>query len=322
MRVLVTGGAGYIGSVTVERLVERGDQVVVFDDLSSGHRQALMEGAELVVGDLLDPDSIAGALSAGFDAVVHFAAKALVSESMREPDRYWAVNETGSRNLLVAMRDAGVRGLVCSSTCAVYGEPKQMPITEEAPPRPVNPYGASKLAMDEAIAEEASRGLAAISLRYFNVAGASARFGEDHDPETHLVPLVLRTAARGQEELRVYGTDYPTPDGTAVRDYVHVEDLAAAHLLALDSLRSNEHRIYNLGSGKGHSVREVIGAVERALDVIVPTVDEQRRPGDPPTLVASAARIEAELGWRPQRTLEEMIESAWRFMEAHPGGYR
>jgi UDP-glucose 4-epimerase len=322
MRVLVTGGAGYIGSVTVERLVERGDQVVVFDDLSSGHRQALMEGAELVVGDLLDPDSIAGALSAGFDAVVHFAAKALVSESMREPDRYWAVNETGSRNLLVAMRDVGVRGLVCSSTCAVYGEPKQMPITEEAPPRPVNPYGASKLAMDEAIAEEASRGLAAISLRYFNVAGASARFGEDHDPETHLVPLVLRTAARGQEELRVYGTDYPTPDGTAVRDYVHVEDLAAAHLLALDSLRSNEHRIYNLGSGKGHSVREVIGAVERALDVIVPTVDEQRRPGDPPTLVASAARIEAELGWRPQRTLEEMIESAWRFMEAHPGGYR
>jgi UDP-glucose 4-epimerase len=306
----------------VERLVERGDQVVVFDDLSSGHRQALMEGAELVVGDLLDPDSIAGALSAGFDAVVHFAAKALVSESMREPDRYWAVNETGSRNLLVAMRDAGVRGLVCSSTCAVYGEPKQMPITEEAPPRPVNPYGASKLAMDEAIAEEASRGLAAISLRYFNVAGASARFGEDHDPETHLVPLVLRTAARWQEELRVYGTDYPTPDGTAVRDYVHVEDLAAAHLLALDSLRSNEHRIYNLGSGKGHSVREVIGAVERALDVIVPTVDEQRRPGDPPTLVASAARIEAELGWRPQRTLEEMIESAWRFMEAHPGGYR
>jgi UDP-glucose 4-epimerase len=322
MRVLVTGGAGYIGSVTVERLVERGDQVVVFDDLSSGHREALMEGAELVVGDLLDPDSIAGALSAGFDGVVHFAAKALVSESMREPDRYWAVNETGSRNLLVAMRDAGVRGLVCSSTCAVYGEPKQMPITEEAPTRPVNPYGASKLAMDEATAEEASRGLAAISLRYFNVAGASARFGEDHDPETHLVPLVLRTAARGQAELRVYGTNYPTPDGTAVRDYVHVEDLAAAHLLALDSLRSNEHRIYNLGSGKGHSVREVIGAVERALDVIVPTVDEQRRPGDPPTLVASAARIEAELGWRPQRTLEEMIESAWRFMEAHPGGYR
>jgi UDP-glucose 4-epimerase len=321
MRVLVTGGAGYIGSVTAERLVERGDQVVVFDDLSTGHREALMEGAELVVGDLLDPDSIADALSAGFDAVVHFAAKALVSESMREPDRYWAVNETGSRNLLVAMRDAGVRGLVCSSTCAVYGEPQEMPITEEAPPRPVNPYGASKLAMDEAIAEEASRGLAAISLRYFNVAGASARFGEDHDPETHLVPLVLRTAARGQEELRVYGTDYPTPDGTAVRDYVHVEDLAAAHLLALDALRPNEHRIYNLGTQKGYSVREVISAVERALDVTVPTVDAQRRPGDPPTLVASAARIEAELGWRPERTLEEMIESAWAFMQAHPGGY-
>ena len=321
MRVLVTGGAGYIGSVTAERLVERGDQVVVFDDLSTGHREALMEGAELVVGDLLDPDSIADALSAGFDAVVHFAAKALVSESMREPDRYWAVNETGSRNLLVAMRDAGVRGLVCSSTCAVYGEPHEIPITEEAPPRPVNPYGASKLAMDEAIAEEASRGLAAISLRYFNVAGASARFGEDHDPETHLVPLVLRTAARGQEELRVYGTDYPTPDGTAVRDYVHVEDLAAAHLLALDALRPGEHRIYNLGTGKGHSVREVIGAAERTLDVTVPTVDAQRRPGDPPTLVASAARIEAELGWRPERTLEEMIESAWAFMQAHPGGY-
>ena len=320
MRVLVTGGAGYIGSVTVERLVERGDDVVVLDDLSTGHRGAIAPGAELRVGDLLDREAVRAALT-GCDAVVHFAAKALVAESMRRPEAYWRVNEAGTQNLLEAMRQAGVRRFVCSSTCAVYGDSGGEPISESTATDPVNPYGASKLAMDELTAEEASsHGLAAISLRYFNVAGASARFGEHHDPETHLVPLVLRAAA-GDGPVSVFGTDFPTADGTAIRDFVHVEDLADAHLTALGALVPGEHRIYNLGSGTGHSVREVISEVKRTLGVKVKAVNRARRPGDPPILVASAGKIERELGWRAQRSLGQMIESAWAFMRAHPRGY-
>jgi UDP-glucose 4-epimerase len=320
MRVLVTGGAGYIGSVTVERLVERGDEVVVLDDLSTGHRGAVAPGAELRAGDLLDRNTVAGALR-GCEAVVHFAAKALVSESMRRPEIYWRVNEAGTQNLLEAMRDAGVRRFVCSSTCAVYGDSGGEPISESTPTEPINPYGASKLAMDELAAEEATKhGLAAISLRYFNVAGASARFGEVHDPETHLIPLVLRAAA-GKEPVSVFGTDFPTPDGTAIRDYVHVEDLADAHLTALDALTPGEHRVYNLGSGHGHSVREVIAEVRRTLGVKVKAVDRERRTGDPPILVASAEKIARDLGWRPRRGLGQMIESAWTFAQAHPRGY-
>jgi UDP-glucose 4-epimerase len=320
MRVLVTGGAGYIGSVTVERLVGRGDEVVVLDDLSTGHRGAVAPGAELQVGDLLDREAVAAAL-AGTDAVVHFAAKAIVSESVRRPDAYWRVNEAGTQNLLEAMRKAKVRRFVCSSTCAVYGDNGGEPISESTPTEPVNPYGASKLAMDELAAEEASRhGLASISLRYFNVAGASARFGEHHEPETHLVPLVLRAAA-GEGPVSVFGTDYATPDGTAIRDYVHVEDLADAHLAALDATVPGESRIYNLGSGTGHSVRQVIAEVERTLGVKVKSVKRERRPGDPPILVASAEKIARELGWRPERSLAQMIESAWTFMRAHPRGY-
>jgi UDP-glucose 4-epimerase len=319
MRVLVTGGAGYIGSVTVERLIERGDDVVVLDDLSTGHRGAIAPGAELRVGDLLDREAVASAL-AGCEAVVHFAAKALVSESMRRPEIYWRVNEAGSQNLLEAMRDAGVRRFVCSSTCAVYGESDE-PISESTPTEPINPYGASKLAMDELAAEDAARhGLASISLRYFNVAGASARFGEVHDPETHLVPLVLRAAA-GEGPVSVFGTDFPTPDGTAIRDYVHVEDLSDAHLTALDALVPGEHHVYNLGTGTGHSVREVIAEVRGTLGVKVKAVDRDRRAGDPPILVASAEKISADLGWRPQRSLGQMIESAWAFAQAHPHGY-
>ena len=320
MRVLVTGGAGYIGSVTVERLVERGDDVVVLDDLSTGHRGAVAGGAELHAGDLLDREAVSKAL-AGCEAVIHFGAKALVGESMRRPELYWRVNEGGTQNLLQAMREAGVRRFVCSSTCAVYGDTGGEPISESTPTDPVNPYGASKLAMDELAAEEASsHGLAAISLRYFNVAGASERFGEHHDPETHLIPLVLRAAA-GAGPVSVFGTDYPTPDGTAIRDYVHVEDLADAHLTALDALLPGEHRVYNLGTGTGHSVREVINEVKRTLGVKVKAVDRGRRPGDPPVLVASAEKIADDLGWRPERTLAEMIESAWTFMQAHPHGY-
>ena len=320
MRVLVTGGAGYIGSVTVERLVERGDEVIVLDDLSTGHRGAVAPGAELRVADLLDRAAVSEALR-GCEAVVHFAAKALVSESMRSPEIYWRVNEAGTQNLLEVMRDAGVRRFVCSSTCAVYGDNGGEPISESTPTEPINPYGASKLAMDELAAEEAARHrLASISLRYFNVAGASARFGEVHDPETHLIPLVLRAAA-GEGRVSVFGTDFPTPDGTAIRDYVHVEDLADAHLAALDALTPGEHRVYNLGSGTGHSVREVIAEVRRTLGVKVKAVDRERRPGDPPVLVASAEKIASDLGWRPRRGLGQMIESAWAFSQAHPRGY-
>ncbi|MGH2923437.1 MAG: UDP-glucose 4-epimerase GalE [Solirubrobacterales bacterium] len=322
MRVLVTGGAGYIGSVTVEQLVERGDDVTVLDDLSSGHAEAVIEGGELVRGDLVDPEAVSAALGAGFDAVVHFAAKALVGESVREPELYRRVNVDGSRNLLAAMRDAGVGRIVASSTAAVYGEPERVPIDEDAPTEPLNPYGATKLAVDEMLAAEAEEGgLATASLRYFNVAGASARFGEDHDPETHLVPLILAAAAGARPQLEIYGTDYPTEDGTAVRDYVHVSDLARAHLLALDALDEGGHRVFNLGSGSGYSVREVVGAAERELGVEIEKAERERRPGDPAVLVASADRIERELGWRPERELEEMIASAWAFMQAHPGGY-
>jgi UDP-glucose 4-epimerase len=321
MRILVTGGAGYVGSVAAEQLLGRGYEVIVLDDLSTGHREAVVEGAELIQGDLLDPGSIERALD-GCDAVMHFAAKALVTESMRDPASYWRVNVIGSLNLLEGMRGAGVERLVCSSTCAVYGEPEAVPISEETRLRPISAYGTSKLGMDQiASAFATSHGFAATSLRYFNVAGASATLGEDHDPETHLIPLILRTASGAQEAVHIYGADYPTPDGTAVRDYLHVEDLARAHLLALDALEPGTHRIFNLGSGTGHSVREVIGAVEDVLGERLETIEDSRRPGDPPVLVASIERIQADLGWQPERSLAEMIESAWAFMRAHPRGY-
>ena len=322
MRVLVTGGAGYIGSVTVEQLVERGDEVTVFDDLSTGHPEAVVEGAELVRGDLTDAESVRSAVGAGFDAVVHFAAKALVGESIREPEAYRRVNVGGSRNLLAAMRESGIGRIVFSSTAAVYGEPDDVPIGEGAAARPVNPYGETKLAGDEMLAGEAqANGLAATSLRYFNVAGASDRFGEDHDPETHLVPLVLEAAAGTRDALEIYGTDYPTDDGTAIRDFVHVEDLARAHLLALDALTDGGHRVFNLGSGAGHSVRQVVSAAEAELGTEIETVERARRPGDPAVLIASSERIQRELGWRPERGLGEMIASAWAFMRTHPDGY-
>jgi UDP-glucose 4-epimerase len=323
MRLLVTGGAGYIGSVVAAQLLAAGHQVVVLDSLERGHRGALPAGAELVEVELEDGPAVAETLAPGFDAVLHFAARALVGESVAHPERYWRTNVGGTLNLLDGMREAGVERLVFSSTCATYGDPDTVPIAEETPERPTNPYGASKLAVDRMIADHcAAHRLGAISLRYFNVAGAAGPHGEDHDPETHVVPNVLRVALGQREHVEVYGTDYPTPDGTAIRDYIHVEDLAAAHLLALDAIEPGRHRILNLGNGAGFSVKEVVEAARRVTGHAIPVKEAPRRPGDPPELVAASERIRAELGWEPAKPgLEEIIADAWAWHRAHPDGY-
>jgi UDP-glucose 4-epimerase len=312
VKLLVTGGAGYIGSVVAARLLEAGHRVVVLDDLSTGFRDAVPDGAEFVQGRVHD---VADVLASGFDGVLHFAAKSLVGESVERPQLYWANNVGGSLGLLAAMRAAGVTRLVFSSTAATYGEPRNTPIRESDPAVPVNAYGRSKLAVDMAIADEArAHGLAAVSLRYFNVGGAYGRFGERHDPETHLIPNVLMVPAGRRDVVRVFGTDYPTRDGTCVRDYLHVLDLAEAHLLALDGATTGVHRIYNLGSGTGFTVREVLEACRRVTGHAVPSVDSGRRPGDPPSLVASAELIRAELGWSPGLDLDRIVADAWRFV--------
>jgi UDP-glucose 4-epimerase len=255
--------------------------------------------------------------------VLHFAALALVGESVAHPERYYRTNVGGTLNLLDAMQIAGVERLVFSSTCAVYGEPDETPIGETAPVRPVNAYGASKLAVDRMIGDfSRAHGLGAVSLRYFNVAGASGGLGEDHEPETHLIPNVLRAAQGSTPFVEVYGTDYPTPDGTAIRDYIHIEDLAAAHLLALDGTRAGEHQIFNLGNGNGFSVREVIATAAEVTGREIPTREAPRRPGDPPALVAASERIRAELGWRARKPeLAQMVADAWEFASARPDGY-
>jgi UDP-glucose 4-epimerase len=323
MKLLVTGGAGYIGSVVSRHLLSAGHEVVVLDNLERGHRAAVAPEAPLVPADLRDADAVTRALSESFDGVLHFAALALVSESVSHPERYYRTNVTGTLNLLEAMRDAEVRRLVFSSTCAVYGQPDEVPISESAPPRPANAYGASKLAVDGMIGDFcAAYGLGAVSLRYFNVAGASGDAGEDHDPETHLIPNILRAALGQTEHVDVFGTDYPTPDGTAIRDYIHVDDLSEAHLLALDGTREGEHRIFNLGNGNGFSVREVIEAARQVTGAEIPIREADRRPGDPPMLVAAGQRIREELGWTPRKpSLEEMVSDAWAFLKAHPEGY-
>jgi UDP-glucose 4-epimerase len=321
VRLLVTGGAGYIGSVVTAHLLAAGHEVAVLDDLSTGHADAVPAGATLVEGSVLDPGAVAEAVDRGVDGVLHFAARSLVAESMRHPQRYWRSNVGGTLELLEAMRAVGVPRLVFSSTAAVYGEPDAVPITEDAPTRPTSAYGASKLAVDLMIGSYArAHGLAATSLRYFNVAGASARLGERHATETHLIPIVLDVAAGRRDHLRVYGGDYPTPDGTAVRDYIHVDDLAAAHLLALDAVAPGRHAVYNLGNGRGASVREVIQTARRVTGRPIPTVDAPRRPGDPAVLVASSARIGAALGWAPRKPrLESMLGDAWAFLQATAG---
>jgi UDP-glucose 4-epimerase len=323
LKFLVTGGAGYVGSVVAYQLVEAGHETVVLDSLVKGHENAVPEGARFVEGDLLDARRTQEALSEGFDGVLHFAALSLVGESVERPERYYRNNVCGTLNLLEAMRDTDVPRLVFSSTAAVYGEPEEVHIPETAHASPTNPYGASKLAVDRMIGAVAqARGIAATSLRYFNVAGASGRFGEDHHPETHLIPLVLGAAAGTRDSVRIFGTDYPTRDGTAVRDYIHVEDLGRAHLLALEAARPGEHRVYNLGNGAGFSVREVVEAARSVTGRTINAVEAPRRTGDPAVLVASSDRARAELGWKPEKPeLEAMISDAWDWMQAHPNGY-
>ncbi|MFC5815554.1 UDP-glucose 4-epimerase GalE [Nonomuraea harbinensis] len=309
MRLLVTGGAGYVGSVVAAQLVEAGHEVVVLDDLSTGHADAVPDGATFVRASIED----AGPALDGVDAVLHFAARSLVGESVEKPGLYWAHNLGGTLALLEAMHERGVRKIVFSSTAATYGEPEQSPIRESDPTRPTNPYGASKLAVDTALTAFAGlRGLGAVSLRYFNVAGAYGRYRERHAVETHLIPNVLKVATGERESVSVFGTDYPTPDGSCVRDYVHVADLARAHLLALGACREGEHQIYNLGNGTGFSVLEVIGVCREVTGHEIPAVVGPRRAGDPAVLVASSERIQRELGWKPERTeLRDIVADAW-----------
>ncbi|MCK2221387.1 UDP-glucose 4-epimerase GalE [Actinomadura sp. ATCC 31491] len=309
MRLLVTGGAGYVGSVVAAQLVEAGHEVTVLDDLSTGHQDAVPEGARFVRADIAE----AGDALDGMDAVLHFAAKSLVGESVEKPDLYWANNLGGTLALLEAMRDKGVGRIVFSSTAATYGEPERSPIEESDPTRPTNPYGATKLAVDTALTAFARlRGLGAVSLRYFNVAGAYGRFRERHTVETHLIPNVLKVATGERDAVNVFGTDYPTPDGTCVRDYVHVTDLSRAHLLALEAITPGEHKIYNLGSGSGFSVREVISVCREVTGHEIPAVVAERRAGDPAVLVASSAKIQRELGWKADRpALRDIVSDAW-----------
>jgi UDP-glucose 4-epimerase len=320
LRLLVTGGAGYVGSVVAAQLMGAGHEVVVLDDLSTGHRAGVPEGAELVLGDIRK--DAAKVLADGVDAVLHFAARSLVGESVAYPDRYWSANLGGSVALLEAMREAGVRRIVFSSTAAVYGDPASVPIRENAPALPTNPYGATKVAVDTVLTEYARmHGMAAVSLRYFNVAGAYQApggqwLGERHSPETHLIPNVLAVAQRGDGPLRIFGDDYPTPDGTCVRDYIHVADLAEAHLLALGACAPGEHKIYNLGSGTGFSNREILAACQDVTGLDIPAQIAGRRPGDPAILVASSDRIRADLGWQPSRDLHTIVADAWAFAQA------
>jgi UDP-glucose 4-epimerase len=294
----------------------------VLDDFSKGHGEAVPEETRLVSGNLLDASFVRETLATGFDGVLHFAALSLVGESVEQPERYYRNNVCGTLNLLEAMGEADAGRLVFSSTAAVYGEPEEVPIEETAPTVPTNPYGASKLAVDRLIGAVCeARGLAATSLRYFNVAGASGRFGEDHHPETHLIPLVLKAASEGSS-VKIFGTDYATRDGTAIRDYIHVEDLGQAHLLALEAAGPGEHNVYNLGNGAGFTVREIVEASRRVTNKSIEAVEAPRRAGDPPVLVASSERIQAELGWRPEKPdLETMISDAWAWLQDHPHGY-
>jgi UDP-glucose 4-epimerase len=314
VRLLVTGGAGYVGSVCAKVLLEQGHHVVIVDDLSTGNADAIPAGAEFVDGDMvaLARDLLPGG---SFDGVLHFAARSLVGESVEAPEKYWYGNVVATLDLLEVMRTAGTPRLVFSSTAATYGEPESTPITEQTPTRPTNPYGATKLAIDHAITSyAAAHGLAATSLRYFNVAGAYAGLGERHACETHLIPLVLQVAAGRRSEILVFGSDWPTPDGTCIRDYIHIRDLADAHLLALQHCRPGEHRIYNLGNGTGFSVREVIDSCRRVTGLDIPSRDVQRRAGDPAVLIASSERAVTELGWRPRHTgIDEIVSDAWDF---------
>ena len=325
MKLLVVGGAGFVGSTSVEHFVDAGHEVVVYDNLSSGHRAAVPEGARLVVGDIDDRERLREILADGVDAVLHCAARSLVGESMADPGLYYRVNVAGGVELLEAMKETGVTRLVYSSSAAVYGEPRRVPIAEADRTEPINPYGATKLAFEGAMRWFcAAHDFRAISLRYFNVAGATERNGEDHEPETHLMPLVLRVAAGDATHVQIHGQDYPTPDGTCIRDFLHVRDIAVAHLLALEATGEGDAslEVYNLGSAAGFSVREVVEAARRVTGRAIPARPVKRRIGDPPVLVASSRRARRELGWQPRHSsLEQMLADAWAWREAHPSGY-
>ncbi|MCS7021079.1 MAG: UDP-glucose 4-epimerase GalE [Gemmataceae bacterium] len=325
MRVLVTGGAGYVGSFTVRRLLQHGHTVTVFDNLSTGHRQAVPPEC-LVEGDLRDADQIDQLLIVQrVEAVIHFAALCQVAESVREPARYYVNNVLYGLQLLERCRRNGVGIFIFSSSCAVYGVPPQVPIPEDAPLVPIQPYGRTKLAFEYALADYATAyGMAAVALRYFNAAGAApdGSMGEDHEPESHLIPRVLRTALGQQASVDIYGTDYPTPDGTCVRDYVHVEDLAAAHVLALEKAVAGRLIAYNVGLGQGYSVRQVIATAEQVTGQRLKVREQPRRGGDPPVLIADNQRIRQEWGWQPQYTqLYDIIATAWEWHRRHPHGY-
>lgn len=324
MKVFVTGGAGYIGSITATELLNAGHDVIVYDNLSTGHRDAVPKGARFVRGDLGQPKKLARLLAEERpDAVMHFGAASLVPESVANPAKYYRNNVAYTLNLLHAMLEADVKRIVFSSTAAVYGIPKTIPITENAPTNPINPYGESKLMIEWMLRRfDEAYGMRYAILRYFNAAGALPNRGEHHDPETHLIPLVLQVALGQRDHIKIFGTDYPTPDGTAIRDYIHVQDLASAHILALEALDEGS-RIYNLGNGQGFSVKQVIETARSVTGHPIPAVEAPRRPGDPPILIASSQRIQRELGWRPRfPSLRDIIASAWEWHRTHPNGYR
>jgi UDP-glucose 4-epimerase len=321
MRTLVTGGAGYVGSVCVEHLLAEGHAVTVADDLSEGHRAAVAPGAEFCEGNLGNPALLEALMAkARPEAVLHFAGSTLVGESMENPLKYFQNNTANGIALLQAAAAVGVGKFIFSSTCAVYGAPETVPITETSHRLPVNPYGVSKLMMEQAMEWQAqATGMECVALRYFNAAGASENFGEHHRHETHLIPCLLQTALGQRETFSLFGTDHPTPDGTCIRDYIHVSDLATAHALAL---RQGVSGAFNLGRGQGDSVREVIAACREVTGHAIPVEEQSARPGDPPELVAAAAKASAELGWQAEHTdIQEIVETAWRWHQAHPEGY-
>jgi len=321
MKIFVVGGAGYIGSVCAELLLNEGHEVTIFDNLTEGHRRAVDSRASFIQGELTERAQIQAALSSTRpDGVMHFAANALVGESMRNPSKYFRNNVCNGLNLLDAIVTTGVRRIVFSSTCAIFGLPERLPIDETTPASPINPYGESKLAFEKVLRwYDQIHGLKFVSLRYFNAAGATQNFGEDHRQETHLIPNVLKVALGQKPNVEIYGTDYETPDGTCIRDYIHIVDLARAHILALGATNS---ALYNLGTGGGSSVREVIAACGKITGRNIATIEKPRRPGDPPRLIASSGKIKNELGWQPQfQSLEAIVESAWKWHEKFPRGY-
>lgn len=321
MNILVTGGAGYIGSVTTEILLNGGHKVTVFDNLERGHREAIDPRAEFVQGDLREKDAI-GKLMRRMqpDAIMHFAAYALVPESMTQPEIYFRNNVVGGINLAEAMVESGVKRLVFSSTCATFGEPDRIPITEETPQRPANPYGESKLAFEKILNWYMALGkIKPVFLRYFNACGATEKYGEDHDPETHIIPIVLQVALGKRKQVQIYGDDYDTPDGTCLRDYIHIVDLAQAHVLAIES---DHCGAFNLGNGSGYSVKQVVETSRKITGRTIPAEVAPRRPGDPARLIAGSDKAKKVLGWKPKfPELETIVESAWRWHLAHPDGY-